>query len=202
MTVRSKPRSYTLSQALLLGLLPALVTGVVAAVSNYLVASTTQDREDQRLLRLVGFTQTAEARLTQIAFVVAPVDVDRTATPPPTVTTIPTPQAGPPRPEQAVVDYYRFLADGRSASAWAMLTESFQQRVNGDDFAAYRAFWETTGEVQVLEAVVEERPSAESAIVRTSVYWPRDGATRTYRITLILNDDGEAWRIEAVAAAS
>ena len=201
MSVHPEPRSFTLQQALLLGLLPALATGLVAAVSNYFVAQTTQDREDQRLLRLVGFTQTAEARRTQVALVVAPIDLDQTATPPPTVTTAPTPHAGPARPEQAVVDYYQYLADGRSATAWAMLTDQFQQRVNNDDFAAYRAFWETAGEVQVVEALVEERPTATSAVVLASVYWPLEAVTRSYRITLVLDPVSQTWRIDAVSAA-
>jgi len=201
MSVHPEPRSFTLQQALLLGLLPALATGLVAAVSNYFVAQTTQDREDQRLLRLVGFTQTAEARRTQVALVVAPIDLDQTATPPPTVTTAPTPHAGPARPEQAVVDYYQYLADGRSATAWAMLTDQFQQRVNNDDFAAYRAFWETAGEVQVVEALVEERPTATSAVVLASVYWPLEAVTRSYRITLVLDPASQTWRIDVVSAA-
>jgi len=201
MSVRPEPRSFTLQQALLLGLLPALATGLAAAISNYFVAQTTQDREDQRLLRLVGFTQTAEARRTQVALVVAPIDLDQTATPPPTVTTAPTPHAGPARPEQAVVDYYQYLADGRSATAWAMLTDQFQQRVNNDDFAAYRAFWETAGEVQVVEALVEERPTATSAVVLASVYWPLEAVTRSYRITLVLDPASQTWRIDVVSAA-
>ncbi len=197
MSVQSEERPLTRNQALWIAVIAALLTGGF----NLLVAQTTQDREDQRLLRLVGFTQTAEARLTQVALVVAPIDEDRTATPPPSVTPAPTPQAGPGRPEQAVVDYYQFLADGRSTSAWAMLTESFQQRVNNDDFAAYRAFWEAAGQVQVLEAAVESRLSASSAVVLASVYWPLEGMTRAYRITLVLDPGGQAWQIDSVAAA-
>jgi len=195
MSDESKPQPLTRNQALWIAVIAATLTGGF----NLVVAQTTQDREDQRLLRLVGFTQTAEARQTQVALVVAPIDEDRTATPPPTVTTVPTPAAGPPLPEQAVVDYYQYLADGRSAQAWAMLTDGFQQRVN-DDYTAYREFWETAGQVQVLEAVVESRPAAGSAVVLASVYWPLDGLARSYRLTLRLDPVDRTWRIDDVAA--
>jgi hypothetical protein len=55
--------------------------------------------------------------------------------------------------------------------------------------------------VQVVEALVEERPTATSAVVLASVYWPLEAVTRSYRITLVLDPASQTWRIDVVSAA-
>lgn len=194
---KSEGTGLTFWQAILLGFIPALLTGVFGIVGIQI----SEHRQDKRQLRAIEADQTAEAQRTQVAQALDPGPPPSPIPAPlPTITPMPegTPEAT--QPQQIIIDYYIALNDGDYLTAWNLLSEDFRQRILDNDYQAYEAFWAAAGIVSVVElAPTETNQFAAEALVR--LYWESERRTRAYRYSLILDLATESWKIDKVLGA-
>lgn len=198
----SKPRTtgLTLWQAILLGLIPSLATSAVAGALNIRSTIISEDRQDERQLREVQFTQTAEAKQTQIAIAFDPNRPTSTPSPtlPPTITPIPSQGPDIIFPEESIFNYYSALNDSEYLEAWSLLSDDFKTRKLSNDFTAYEGFWTSTGPVSIIELHQESPPTQFSAEFLVRLYWDFDLRTRAYRYSLIFDPISQLWKIDTV----
>ncbi len=183
-------------QAILLGLIPALLTGALTIVGIVIG----ENREDDRFILEVGFTQTAEIRNTESAQSLAPGSPEPQFTPelPPTITPFPPEPSGDESPEKALIRYYELINQGEYLTAWNSLSDNFQFRFNDNDYPAFEAFWKSAGMVSVVEVVPEDKPTDFKAVLLVSLYWEADRRVRSNRFILIFDINREAWEIDEV----
>jgi len=190
----SKPRStgLTFLQAILLGLIPAVVTGAIAIVN----VRVSEDRQDRRQVTQIAADLTADAAKSMLAHALDP-DAPPTEVPTLEPTITPVPEAAPPSPIQVIPDYYAAVDAGDYLSAWNMLSKEFKLRSLDDNYPAYEAFWASAGLVNVVELVpIEVADFHAEALVR--LYWETDRRTRAYTYSLILDLGSNSWKIDAV----
>lgn len=191
----SQSTGLTYRQAILLGLIPAALAGIVA-ISSVLIS---EDRQDKRQATQIAADLTAEVakNLLAQAFDPEPPPTD-IPTPEPTIT--PVPDADDPSPFQVIPDYYAALNAGDYLSAWNMLSDDFKRRNLDDNYLAYEAFWTSAGLVDVVELVpVDSADFDAEALVR--LYWESERRTRAYTYSLILDLASDSWQIDKVGGA-
>jgi hypothetical protein len=174
--------------------------------SSYRRTVYAEESENQRLERVINVTQTQEALHTELADVGAPLNQTATVTVTssptltlaPTITPIPTEEIDTTSPQQAVIDYYDNINQGKYLEAWNTLSSNFQLRYNQNDYLAYEGFWKSAGKVSVTEVVLEEMPNEFEATLLVGLYWEADRRTRSNQFFLIRDLVSDAWLIDSV----
>jgi hypothetical protein len=186
----------TISQAIVLGLIPSFVTGILGLIGIFI----SEDRQDDRQIREVQFTQTAEAMQTQVANAFDPNRPTSTPSPtlPPTITPIPIQSPDIFLPEESIFNYYSALNENEYLEAWSLLSNDFKTSKLSNDFLAYESFWNSTGPVSIIELIPESTPTPFSAEFLVRLYWDSDLRTRAYKYYLIFDPISQLWKIDKV----
>jgi hypothetical protein len=183
-------------QAILIGLIPAIITGIVSGLFNLQITTIVQDREDQRQVREFDLQLTYESKQTKVALAFNP------SSPTPTIylTTITsTPKNDLSIQEQAIIDYYDFITHGDYLKAWNILSEGFRRNTLSDDYQSYESYWKSAGKVAIVEMVLQDGYSTFAADVLVRLYWESDRSIRSYLYSLIYDLSTKQWKIDKVA---
>lgn len=108
----------------------------------------------------------------------------------------------PGAPDQAVLNYYALVSQGRYDLAWSMLTDTFKQKFNccapAYNYADYVAWWDSVDRVE-FGTVKTVSQSGERAVVHVEMYYLMNTGARSSLvgdpyIELVYDSSLNAWR--------